>query len=184
MPAINVRAIRAVHDNYNFPLAKWRIKKSGCGPARLVKLNLFAQSHQKVSNLGMRTIFAFVLVLAAFHQRASADTTNAPAPIRIGASEAAKHYDESAVVTGKVAQVTFRPKVVFLNIDKPFPDAPFTALIFAKDTNSFGDLKAFEGKSVEICGKIKEFKNGPEIVLDNTNQLKVLQTTAQPSEKK
>jgi len=132
----------------------------------------------------MKPTQSLPLILASALQLASADPTNAPAPIRIGASQADKHFDEIAVVTGKVAQVTFRPKVVFLNIDKPFPDAPFTVVIMAKDTNCFGDLKALEGKSVEISGKIKEYKNSAEIVVASTNQLKVVEpAAAEPARK-
>jgi len=126
----------------------------------------------------MKTILLLALISAGPLPLAQADPTNAPAPIRISASEANAHFDESAVVTGKVVQVTFRPKVVFLNLDKLHPDTPFTAVIFAKDTNSFGDLKLLEGKSVEITGKIKEFKANAEIVVESTNQLKVLAAPA------
>ena len=103
--------------------------------------------------------------------------TNAPAaaPVRIGTAEADKHIDESAVVTGKVAQVTIRPKVVFLNIDQAFPDAPFSVVIMATHTNDFGDLNALEGKSIEVSGKIKSFKDKPEIVVESTNQLLVVE---------
>lgn len=116
-------------------------------------------------------LLGLVLSLAAGAAQAEA-TTNA-APLRISASEADKHFDETATVTGKVAQVTIRPKVVFLNIDKPHPDSPFTAVIFNKDANGF-DLKSLEGKSVEITGRIKNFKDAPEIVISSTNQLVVV----------
>ena len=126
----------------------------------------------------MKTLILLTVISAGSLPLGRADTTNAPAPIRLSASEANAHFDESAVVTGKVVQVTFRPKVVFLNLDKLHPDTPFTAVIFAKDTNSFGDLKLLEGKNVEISGKIKEFKSSAEIVVESTNQLKVLPAPA------
>ena len=128
---------------------------------------------KKMSLLGL------ILSLAAV--AAQSETTNAPAPIRISTAEAGKHFDESAIVTGKVVQVTIRPKVVFLNLDKPHPDSPFTAVIFNKDTNSFGDLKSLEGKSVEISGKIKDFKAAPEIVISSTNQLTIITNALTPS---
>lgn len=122
----------------------------------------------------MKLILTLIPVLIAAAAVVHADTTNAPAPIKIGTAEANKHFDEAAVVTGKVAQVTFRPKLVFLNLDQPFPDSPFSAVIFAKDTNHFGDLKALNGKSVEISGTIKKFKDLPEIVIETTNQLQII----------
>ncbi len=47
-------------------------------------------------------------------------------------------------------------------------------MVFARSTNLFGDLKSLEGKQVEVKGKIEEYNNRPEIVLNSTNQLKVL----------
>ncbi len=131
----------------------------------------------------MKITTLLTVAASVFEAQAPAASTNAPAPIRISAAQAAKHIDESVIVTGKVAQVTLRPKVVFLNLDKPHPDSPFTAIIFSKDTNGFGDLKSLEGKSVEISGKIKEFKDAPEIVIAGTNQLTVLTHPPAPAKK-
>jgi DNA/RNA endonuclease YhcR with UshA esterase domain len=124
-----------------------------------------------------------ILVVLTFAFKLSGDETNSPAPVNIGTSEANQHYDQEMIVTGKVAQVTFRPKTVFLNLDQPFPDSPFTLVIFSTVTNQFGDLKALEGKSVEAKGKIKKFHDKPEIVLDSTNQLTVLEATKAPAGK-
>lgn len=129
-------------------------------------------------------IFALVVMTAITAAVARADGTNTPAPIRIGTAEADKHIDESVVVTGKVAQVSIRPAIVFLNMDQPFPDSPFTAVIMTKNTNGFGDLKALEGKAIEVAGKIKSFHDKPEIVLDSTNQLTVLAAPAEAPAKK
>lgn len=93
---------------------------------------------------------------------------------RIGAAEAVDHYDKKMTVTGTVAQVTIREKLVYLNLDKPFPQTPLAGVIFARSTNAFGDLSALKGKQVELTGKIEEFKERPQIVLTSTNQLKVL----------
>jgi DNA/RNA endonuclease YhcR with UshA esterase domain len=126
-----------------------------------------------------KTLFA--LLLASPLSLLAADTTNAPAaPLKIGTADADKHFDETLTVTGTVVQVTFRPKVVFLNLDRSFPDAPFTAVIMAKDTNGFGDLQALTGKSVEVTGKVKEFKDKPEIVMSSTNDLKVIEAEKKP----
>jgi DNA/RNA endonuclease YhcR with UshA esterase domain len=145
--------------------------------------NLFATAARWVSNSGMIRIIVSLLVTVIAAISAHAAETNAPAPIRISTAEADKHMDESAIVTGKVAQVTIRPNIVFLNMDQAFPDSPFTAVIMAKNTNDFGDLKALEGKSVEVSGKIKAFKDKPEIVLESTNQLTVVGAKADEPKK-
>jgi hypothetical protein len=93
--------------------------------------------------------------------------------LKIGAADAANHYDQEMIVTGKVAQVTIRPTVTFLNFDKPFPNSPFSVVIFHGHSSFHGDANALKGKSVEIRGKIKNYQDKPEIVLDSTNQLTV-----------
>jgi DNA/RNA endonuclease YhcR with UshA esterase domain len=113
--------------------------------------------------------FSLVVVL-----KISAEETNAAAPVKIGTADADKHYDQLMTVTGTVAQVNVRPTIVFLNLDKPHPDSPLTCVIFPKATNQFGDLKSLGGKSVEVTGKIKNYHDAPEIVLDNSNQLVVV----------
>ncbi len=95
-------------------------------------------------------------------------------PAKIGAAEAKDHYNETLIVTGQVAQVTFRPTVVYLNLDKPFPETPFAVAIFSKDTNGFGDLSQLKGKGVEARGQIVGFRGRAEVVLTNSNQLKVV----------
>jgi DNA/RNA endonuclease YhcR with UshA esterase domain len=81
------------------------------------------------------------------------------------------------IVTGKVAQVTIRPTVTFLNLDKKYPDSPFTVVIIHGHSQFFGDANALKGKSIEIKGKITNYKDKPEIALDSTNQLTVFDSS-------
>lgn len=96
---------------------------------------------------------------------------NNPAPLKIGAGNATNFYDREMIVTGKVAQVSIRSKIVLLNLDQPYPNSPFTLVIFPSATNQFGDLNALNGKAVEAKGKIKNYHGKPEIVLEDSNQL-------------
>jgi hypothetical protein len=95
-------------------------------------------------------------------------------PAKIGAMEASQHYDEEMIVTGKVAQVTIRPSVVFINLDQAGPQSSFTAVIFQDNLSGFGDVQSLQGKNVEISGFITEYHNKPEVVLDSASQLKVV----------
>ena len=122
----------------------------------------------------MKTLLLLVAATILSVNLAWAEQTNAAPPAKVGAADASKHYDEQVVVTGKVAQVTLRPTIVFLNLDQAFPNSPFAVVIHSEDTNQFGDLKALQGKSVEIEGTIKKYHDKPEIVLTNAAQLKVL----------
>lgn len=129
-------------------------------------------------------IFSFALILAFAGKSQAQNVTNsasmsakAAAPLKISATEATNYYDKEMTVTGKVAQVTVLKTVTFLNLDKPHPDSPFTVVIFHQHSQFYGDANALKGKTIEIKGKIKNYKDSPEIVLDNTNQLTVIGVT-------
>lgn len=104
-----------------------------------------------------------------------ADGTNAPVKaLTIDAKDAALFYNQTATVTGKVAQVTFRPNVVFLNLDQAYPNSPFTGVILSANTNGFEHLERLQGRNVEIIGAIKNYQNRPEIILTNQHQLVII----------
>ena len=133
----------------------------------------------------MKTFLTIITALSLLAVSATAQTTKKAEPKKdnpqkIGAVDTSKHYDETMIVTGKVAQVTIREKQVYLNLDQRFPDSPFTGVIFAKSTNQFGDLKKLENCQVEISGKIAKFHEKPEIILDSTNQLTVTACAVEP----
>ena len=120
----------------------------------------------------MKTLPILAILVATFS--VTAQETKNDLPDKISSIEATNYYNKTLTVTGNVAQVTIREKIVYLNLDKPFPTSPFTAVIFAKNTNQFGDLDSLKGKAVEIKGKIEEYKAKPQIILTSTNQLKII----------
>ena len=120
----------------------------------------------------MKTRWLAFLLLGGLVGFARADSTNLPVKIR--AADAAEHYDQWMTVTGTVAQVTLRPSIVFINLDLPYPDSPFAAVIHSKDTNQFGNLKSLKGRPVEITGTVQDYHGKPEIVLTNSSQIFVL----------
>jgi DNA/RNA endonuclease YhcR with UshA esterase domain len=155
-------------------LSSKRYPQPGGGTLKI----LIAERARRDSNAGMKMLLAILTVLTLASGPVRAEPTNAAAPAKIGAADAVKHYDREMIVTGKVAQVTFRPTIVFLNLDQPHPDSPFTAVIRSEKTNLFGDLKLLEGKSVEVRGKLKKYNGKPEMILDSTNQLTLMDTPA------
>ena len=100
----------------------------------------------------------------------------------ISALEATNHVDEIVVVTGKVAQVSIREKMVYLNMDKPYPATLLSGVIFAAKTNLFTDLEKLKDKNVELSGKVTLFRDRAQIVVESTNQLKVVEQKNDPAE--
>ena len=78
-------------------------------------------------------------------------------------------------------QVTFRPSITFLNLDKPYPEMTVSGVIFANRTNRFGDLAQLRGRMVLLKGTLSYFNGRPQIVLDDTNQLEVLEGEPEPT---
>ena len=90
--------------------------------------------------------------------------------------QAAQHAGETATVCGVVAAAKFAAQVrggtTFLDFDKPYPDATFTALIFASDRAKFGaPEKTAPGKDLCVTGKIEMYQGKPQIVLKDPKQL-------------
>lgn len=129
----------------------------------------------------MKSILFFLLIVVVINLRAQ--ERNSPSAAdgkmiqKIGTLEATNYLDREMIVTGRVAQVSVRPSVTFLNLDRPFPDSPFTVVIFHSHSQFNGDANLLDGKAIEIRGQIKNFKDKPEIALDSTNQLVVVGAT-------
>ena len=72
---------------------------------------------------------------------------------------------------GVVASATYATRVkgqpTFLNLDKSYPDAIFTILIWGSDRGKFAapPEKAFMGKTVRVTGEITAYRGTPEIVV-------------------
>jgi DNA/RNA endonuclease YhcR with UshA esterase domain len=125
------------------------------------------------------------LVFGALATSAAADDdTKTNAVLEIKAAAAKDNVGKEASVSGTVAQISKAQGLVRLNLEKPFPNQPFTAVIFARHTNHFGDLESFKGKKIEVTGKITEYRGRPQIILVSTNQLKVVESEADKTEKK
>jgi len=122
-------------------------------------------------------MYFLALMVCASTFALSADETNSLVPLKISAAEATNYYDRVMTVTGKVTQVTIRPTVTFLNLDSKYPESPFAIVIIHGKSSYYGDVNALKEKSIEIRGKIIKYNDKPEIVLDSTNQLTVLDLT-------
>jgi len=138
----------------------------------------------------MKTKYGIVAALSlaaviAFAQETKTEKTDKSAPLKkIGALEATNFFNKTMIVTGKVARVSIRPKIVYVDIDKAYPDSPFNGIIFPSATNQFPGLKELKGKDVELTGKIAEYQGRPQIILSKSNQLHVVEQKATATETK
>src|SRR5580658_8347415 len=99
--------------------------------------------------------FFVAALMLAFH--VPAGPVNSAAPMKIGTGDVTNYYGQEMVVTGKVAEVSIHRSVVLLNMDQPYPDSPFTLVIFSKATNQFSNLKSLRGAAVEATGVITNY---------------------------
>lgn len=131
----------------------------------------------------MNWIFAVLTtaLLASISCFAQTMETNSP-PKAYPASVASLFVGETNAISGKVAQVTFRERVVYLNLEKPYPDMVCSGVIFATRTNQFEDLEKLQGRTVVITGKITQYNDKPQIVIDTRDQLQVLDEPDAPME--
>jgi hypothetical protein len=64
-------------------------------------------------------------------------------------------------------------KPTFLNLDKPYPNEVFTAVIFTDDRAKFSEPeRKLEGKHVCVTGEIRLYREKPEIILHDPEQLR------------
>ncbi len=105
------------------------------------------------------------------------ENTNVVAQVatnKIGTADASKYYDQTMIVTGRVVQVSVRPNITILSLDKSSFDAPLTAVVFAENAGAFKNLESLTNQDVEITGSITEYRNRPEIILETPDQIKVV----------
>lgn len=92
----------------------------------------------------------------------------------IKTSEASQNVGSNVILKGYVASVTEREKVAYLNFDKKYPNNTFTCVIFSKNFYKFDELKNYDKKNVEVSGKITVYNGKPQIILEDSDQIKII----------
>lgn len=86
--------------------------------------------------------------------------------------KAPEHIGKTKCVTGKVLKVTVTQSGShFLDFCEDYKTCPFTVVVFRRNLPDVGDVRALEGKQIEISGKIKKYKGRAEIILKDEGQL-------------
>ena len=93
---------------------------------------------------------------------------------KYSAADAGNHVGEYATVAGKVYQVyESRKGTIFLDIGGNYPNNPFTAVIFFREAHNFNNVRQYQGKTIEVTGKIRTYQGTPEIILNDREQIKL-----------
>ncbi|MCL4512019.1 MAG: OB-fold nucleic acid binding domain-containing protein [Bacteroidetes bacterium] len=91
---------------------------------------------------------------------------------KYSAAEAGDHVGQYGTIVGKVYQVyESRKGTIFLDIGGRYPNNPFTAVIFSREASNFSDVRQYQGKTVEVTGKIRTYQGTPEIILNGPDQI-------------
>lgn len=105
-------------------------------------------------------------------------TALANAQNSISPAQAKDHVGENATVCGNVASTHYaartRGNPTFINLDKPYPDQIFTALIWGTDRPRFGTPEdTYSGKHICVTGTISSYKGVPEIIVHDPGQIRL-----------
>lgn len=98
-------------------------------------------------------------------------------PPRVPAAQAAHHVGEVAQVCGHVASAAYFASVkggpTFLNLERPYPDQPFTVVIWGSNRSRFEapPERLFDGKSICVTGRIETYRGKPQIVIEESDQI-------------
>jgi hypothetical protein len=97
---------------------------------------------------------------------------------QITAAEAKDHVGETATVCGQVASTRYadrsKGQPTFMNLDKPYPNAVFTIVIWGADRAKFGAPESkYRDANVCVAGKISSYRGTPEIVAREPSQIVV-----------
>ena len=91
----------------------------------------------------------------------------------IAPADAKAHVGQTVTIEGPVGNVyTARSGMTFIDIGGRYPDNAFAAVIFSDDSGKFPNVKALDGKVVDVTGAVSLYRGKPEIVLKSADQVK------------
>lgn len=96
----------------------------------------------------------------------------------ISTKEASNYIGQTKIVCGKVVSTYYARSSsgapTFLNLDRPYPNNVFTAVIFEENRSNFRGQpeKVYKYKKICVAGLITEYKGIPQIVLESDSQIR------------
>lgn len=121
----------------------------------------------------MRT-FILIIFLGSLSYFAQAQSEEVDLQKPVTPKEARSRVGDIVTVKGKVAQVSVRKKICYLNFTYKYPDNEFVVVIFKSNFKKFGKLKKFEGKTVKLTGKVTKYRGKPQIKLNNPQNIEIV----------
>src|SRR3954470_3445142 len=110
----------------------------------------------------MKIALSLVLLFAVGCSAECIPFTNAP-----------KHLGETRCVTGKVINIgESRGGTLYLNFCDDYKKCAFAVVVFPSALRDVGDVRQLKDKSIEIHGKIPDWRGRTEMVLKDVRQLK------------
>ena len=126
--------------------------------------------------VGATTSIGLTRTPETFTSIASANA--APVEEQIEALRAPFHVGESVLACGKVAQVTARSEIAYVNLDRPYPNHTLALVIWQRELPAYearlGKLSTLEGKRVCARGTIEEYRKGLQLILKNPQFLRLM----------
>ncbi|MGH6888450.1 MAG: hypothetical protein ACREHF_04530 [Rhizomicrobium sp.] len=121
----------------------------------------------------MRITGLTICALLALASSACSQATS-PSPGTIPPEQAGSHVGQTVTIEGIVSEVhTARSgSATFIDMGGDYPDNAFTGVIFASNMGMVGDVSDLTGKTVDINGAIRLYRDSPEIVIESRGQIK------------
>jgi DNA/RNA endonuclease YhcR with UshA esterase domain len=128
----------------------------------------------------MRTCAVLVVLLSAAAVLRAGDKDTKP----LSPAEAAKHVNEKCTVEMEVKSVGMSKTggVAFLNSEEDLKDEKnFTAFVGKEAVEKYKQAKVedltahFKGKTIRVTGTVKLYRERPEIVVDDPEQIQVVE---------
>ena len=89
-------------------------------------------------------------------------------------AEASSHVGEASCISGRILKVfTSKAGNTYLDFCEDYRSCPFSSVIFSEDRGKFGDLSFLQGQVVEIRGLVSYYKERPQIIVREPEQLKL-----------
>lgn len=129
---------------------------------------------------GVFTGFAVIAVLMIVLMAGGPESgLAAGTTLSISAAEAEGHVGEYATVCGVVKSAAYlsrsKGRPTFLNLGKPYPDQPFTVVIWGSTRDLFerSPESLFDGRRICVTGTIVTYEGKSQIVVDDPEQIEL-----------